>query len=55
MQFDIRAALEQIYGLKVERVNTINYQGKKKRSKDVIYRRPDYKKAYVTLKEEGSN
>jgi len=51
MQFDIKRTLEGIYGLEVERVNTINYQGKKKRGRDSFYRRPDFKKAYVTLKE----
>lgn len=45
--------LESIYGLQVERVNTLNMEGKKKRARGSVafYRRPDYKKAYVTLKE----
>ena len=50
---EIKNILEGIYGLNVESVRTINYQGKKKRSKDAIYRRPDFKKAYVVLKESG--
>lgn len=49
-KFDIKKTLEQVYGLRVARVDTVNYQGKKKRSKDALYRRADYKKAYVTLK-----
>jgi ribosomal protein L23 len=43
--------LEGIYGVQVESVKTINYLGKKKRSKDAIYRRADFKKAYVVLKD----
>ena len=35
----------------MESVETINYEGKKKRFKFGMYRRSDYKKAYVTLKE----
>jgi ribosomal protein L23 len=50
---EIKNILEGIYGLNVESVRTINYQGKKKRSKDAIYRRPDFKKAYVVLKESS--
>lgn len=48
---EIKNILEGIYGLDVESVKTINYLGKKKRSKDAIYRRADFKKAYVVLKD----
>lgn len=51
---EIKSILEGIYGVDVETVKTINYQGKKKRSKDAIYRRPDFKKAYVILKDPSS-
>lgn len=51
---DIQSILKGIYGLDVERVTTINYLGKKKRTKDAIYRRADFKKAYVVLKEPSS-
>ena len=37
----------------MEKVNTCNYLGRKKHGKAGFYRRPDYKKAFVFLKEEG--
>jgi large subunit ribosomal protein L23 len=49
-QLELKAFLENVYGLRVERINTLNYLGKKKKSKHGYYRSPDYKKAYVTLK-----
>ena len=51
MQFEIRQYLERIYGLTVKDIRTLNVEGKKKRTKYGYYRRTDYKKAYVTLKE----
>ncbi len=51
LQSEIKNILEGIYGIEVESVKTINYLGKKKRSKDAIYRRADFKKAYVVLKD----
>lgn len=52
MQIEIRRVLESVYGLEVEKVNTLNMEGKKKlnRKTGKYYRRPDYKKAYVVLK-----
>eukprot|EP00850_Spirogloea_muscicola_P000337 SM000001S04739 [mRNA] locus=s1:1899349:1900509:- [translate_table: standard] len=50
MQIEIRRVLEAVYGLEVEAVATANYEGKKKRGKAGFYRRPDWKKAYVTLR-----
>jgi large subunit ribosomal protein L23 len=50
-QVEIKSFLERVHGLSVESVRTLNYEGKKKRSKQGYYRRPDYKKVYVTLKE----
>eukprot|EP00967_Tisochrysis_lutea_P087464 scaffold123727_cov18-Tisochrysis_lutea.AAC.1 len=50
-QLEIKGFLESVYGMKVERVHTINYLGKrhqvlsKGRMKD--YRDDDWKKAYV--------
>ncbi len=46
----IRAAVEKIFGVKVDRVRTANFQGKIKRQGRFAGRRPDWKKAYVTLK-----
>ena len=49
-QLDIKAVLTRVYGLNVEKVRTLNVEGKKKRTKYGYYRKPDWKKAYVTLK-----
>ena len=45
----IKAAVEQIFGLRVEKVNTVNYDGKLKRMGRNEGRRAAYKKAIVTL------
>ena len=46
----IKAAVEQIFGVKVAKVNTIRMQGKAKRTGAYpMGRRPEYKKAVVTL------
>ncbi|MFV0389502.1 MAG: 50S ribosomal protein L23 [Pyrinomonadaceae bacterium] len=47
---DIRRAIEEIFGVKVDKVHTINYKGKIKRQGKYSGRRPSWKKAYVTLK-----
>ena len=48
-QVEIKKYLEQVYDLRVRKVNTANYEGKVKRSKAGLYKRPDWKKAYVML------
>ena len=45
----IKAAVEEVFGVKVAKVNTVNYDGKLKRMGRNEGRRPAYKKAYVTL------
>ncbi len=45
----IKAAVEEIFGVKVEKVNTVNYEGKLKRMGRNEGRRPSYKKAIVQL------
>ena len=50
-KFQIRDAVETLYGVKVEKVATMNMPGKKKRRGNSIGKRPDWKKAIVTLKE----
>ncbi len=47
---EIKAAIEFMFKVNVESVNTINQNGKKKVFKGKIGRRKDYKKAIVTLK-----
>ena len=51
---EIKAAVEEIFGVKVEKVNTIRMQGKMKRTGAYpMGRRPAYKKAMVTLKADS--
>ena len=47
----VKAAVEGLFSVKVEAVNTIRMMGKTKRFKGRIGRRSDYKKAIVTLAE----
>jgi len=49
-KIEIKRVLESLYGLEVEKVQTLNMQGKKKRRGGIVFSKPDYKKAYVTLK-----
>ena len=47
---EIKAAVEEIFGVKVARVNTVRMQGKAKRTGAYpVGRRADFKKAVVTL------
>lgn len=45
----IKLAIEEIFGVKVEKVNTINVEGKLKRMGRTQGKRPNYKKAIVQL------
>jgi large subunit ribosomal protein L23 len=47
---EIRKAVEQIFKVKVESVRTATCHGKIRRQGRYVGRRPDWKKAYVTLK-----
>ena len=47
---EIRAAVEEIFGVKVDKVRTVQYEGKMKRRGRHEGRRASWKKAYVTLK-----
>jgi large subunit ribosomal protein L23 len=46
---EIKQAVAKIFDVKVLSVNTINRKGKKKRTGWVVGRRPDTKRALVTL------
>jgi len=46
----VKKAVETAFNVKVDRVNIMNVQGKKKRLGRNMGRRPDWKKAVVTLK-----
>ncbi len=49
-KIEIRKAVEEIYKVKVQGVNTVNMPGKLKRVRSVQGHTPDWKKAMVTLK-----
>jgi large subunit ribosomal protein L23 len=50
----IKRAVEEVFNVKVESVNTINGLGKTKRMGVHVGKRADYKKAVVTLTEESN-
>ena len=47
----IKIAVEKVFGVKVASVNTLNRQGKRKRTRAGFGKRPDSKRAVVTLRE----
>jgi large subunit ribosomal protein L23 len=47
----IKIAVEKVFGVKVGDVNTANRQGKRKRTRAGYGKRPDTKRAIVTLRE----
>jgi large subunit ribosomal protein L23 len=50
-KIQIRQAVEEIFGVKVAKVNTMNRQGKRKRNRRsfTFGKRPDTKRAVITL------
>lgn len=50
----IKEAVEALFKVDVEGVNTLRVKGKTKRFRGILGRRPDFKKAIVTLKEGQS-
>jgi len=50
-KIELKKAIESIFNVTVEAVNTLNVSGKKKRLGKWEGRRADWKKAVVTLKE----
>lgn len=49
-KLEIKRAVEDIFNVKVEKISTINTQGKWKRYGKFIGKRPSRKKAIITLK-----
>ena len=49
----IKIAVEKVFGVKVVSVNTLNRQGKRKRTRTGYGRRKDTKRAIVTLSAES--
>ena len=52
-KIEIKQAIEKIFEVKVASVNTMRIEGKLKRQGRTMGRRPERKKAYVTLTEES--
>ena len=50
---EIKAAVEEAFGVTVVKVNVANYDGKLKRQGKYVGRTPSYKKASVTLSESS--
>ena len=48
---EIKIAVEKVFGVKVDSVNTLNRQGKTRRTKFGLGKRKNTKRAIVTLKE----
>ena len=48
---EIKIAVEQVFGVKVASVNTLNRQGKVRRTRVGLGKRKDTKRAIVTLRE----
>lgn len=51
---EIKIAIEQIFGVKVASVNTINRKGKTRRTRFGLGKRKDVKRAIVTLSGDGA-
>jgi len=50
---EIKQAIEELFDVKVAKVNTVRTDGKKKRQGYTYGRTPETKKAYVTLKKDS--
>ena len=48
---EIKFAIEQVFGVKVAKINTLNLKGKTRRTKFGMGKRKDTKRAIVTLRE----
>ncbi|VFP78321.1 50S ribosomal protein L23 [Buchnera aphidicola (Cinara cuneomaculata)] len=51
---EIKSAIEKIFNIKVYKINTLIVKGKRKRQKNKIFKRSDWKKAYIVL-QSGQN
>ncbi|XP_050388178.1 uncharacterized protein LOC126805117 [Argentina anserina] len=49
-KIEIKRVLESLYGFDIEKVRTLNMDGKKKKRGGLLIAKPAYKKAYVTLR-----
>ncbi|CAJ2677056.1 unnamed protein product [Trifolium pratense] len=53
-KFQIKHFIESFYNLQVQKVRTLNVKGKTKNRGGTLVAKPNYKKAYVTLKKPVS-
>jgi large subunit ribosomal protein L23 len=53
-KLQIKHAVETMFEVSVTKVNTLNVEGKKRRVRFREGKKPDWKKAYVTLREGDS-
>ena len=54
-KIEIAKAVEELFGVKVQKVNTLNVQGRFKRMGRNEGYKPDWKKAIVTLSEDSKS
>ena len=54
-KFEIKDAVEKVFGVKVKSIKTLNIPGKMKRVGVHTGKTPDYKKAVVTLTEDSKS
>ncbi len=52
-KIEIAKAVEEVFKVKVEKVNTVNIRGRLRRRGRTQGYTPDWKKAYVTLKKDS--
>ena len=52
-KIEIKKAVEELFGVKVEKVNVVNYMGKMRRRGRNIGRKASWKKAFVKLTEDS--
>ena len=50
---EIKQAVESVFGVKVDKITTARRQGKVKRQRRAEGRRPETKRAFVTLKKDS--
>ncbi len=50
-KIEIKKAVERLFNVKTEKVRTVSMYGKQKRMGYRVGRRPDWKKAYITIVE----
>ncbi|AJE02535.1 50S ribosomal protein L23 [Geobacter pickeringii] len=53
-KIEVKEAVEKLFKVEVAEVNTVNIAGKVKRVGRQVGKRSNWKKAYVTLKEESN-